>query len=471
MLVRLVVIIAAFLVVFCAIFVRPETSLDYIPIRYTMYKYELYDVFRRAAGKRFEKKWNREHPDRKIRTFYEPGASPYPPKVNAEVVAGTARDIFFVPDYFKYAKQGSLLNIQPYIEKNGDEDYFGEIYPILLEPHYIDGKLYAVPGNLNTEVLYYNKALFRDAGVPYPDETWTWETMLEAAKKLARRDEEGRLVQYGLTLSAPARTVVWNGGRFWSDDLNRCTINGPAAVEALQFQYDLIFKHRVSPEPKEVMTLSSADAFKRNRCAMFVGGRWWTAEFWKLSDVEFSVAPLPRSLRGLRRGYASYNVLGIYSQTKYPDICYEFLKFLCSPEQIHNLVVVGDSIPIRPAPKYNRYFLNEPRSDPGSNQAYLDVMADSVSMFSPYFRHPEVPQEEQNLAWTRVIDRVWLHEKTPKEALDECAARLQRTLERVRTPPQSVEPLPYAIGFGVLAVGGIGLGVFIRRRYRSAGEA
>ena len=463
MFVRIIAALAVVLIIFCVLFIRTEVSLDYIPIRYTMYKYEAYDVFRRAAGKKFEKKWNREHPDRKIKTFYEPISHPYPTKLNTNVVAGTVHDLFFVPDYFKYADQGTLLNLQEYIDKKNDRAYFDEIYPVLLEPLRYNNGLYALPGNLNTEVLFYNKGLFRKAGVPYPDKTWTWDTMAEAAKKLSVHDEDGNLVQYGLTMTDYRRSIVWNGGRIWSEDFNTCTINSPEAAEAVQFLYGLQFKHRVSPTPKDQKVLGGSQAFTSNRSAMLVGGRWWTAVFWKLSDVEFSVAPLPVSKRGLRRGMASYNVIGIYSQTRYPGIAYEFIKYLCSNEQIHNLVEVGDSIPLRYAPKYNEYFLNEPRSERGVNQAYLDVMKESVAHYSGNFINPEVPHQEQRQLLQIFMDPIWSHKVSIQEALDNSAKALQDKLGAIRNPPRQKSPVPYAIGLAILLAVGIPAGLRFRR--------
>ena len=72
MFIRIVLIVLLVVVLTCAIFVRSENGLDYTPICYTMYKYEKYDVFRRAHGQQFQVEWNKQHPDRPIRMFCEP---------------------------------------------------------------------------------------------------------------------------------------------------------------------------------------------------------------------------------------------------------------------------------------------------------------------------------------------------------------------------------------------------------------
>ena len=464
-LVRIALVVALVLVLICGLFVHSESRLDYIPIRFTMYKREKYDVFRRAAGKKFEAEWNEEHPDRQICVIYEPIGGNYPIKLSTEVVANTAQDIFIVPDYFKYASQGTLLDLTPHIEKNNDWDYLAEIYPSILESLKIDGHIYALPGNLNTDVLYYNRALFRKAGVPYPDETWDWDDMLAAAKQLTVRDEKGRPLQYGLV--GKSGTVGWvdyivqNGGRIWSEDGSKCVINSPEAAEAMRFVVDLSLKHHVTPTTMGELEFNVNEAFQTNRAAMLIGGRWLTAVFWELTDVDWSVAPLPISLQGLRRSPASFLVLGVYAKTHHPDIVYQFLKFFTQPEQNKFLVAVGDSIPLRWDEKYNVDFLNEPRSEPGANKAYLLAMQDAYTYLE--LAHPDVPDQELSTYMQRFMDLCYLGDMTPDEALMRVQERLQEKLEEYTAPPKTPPIWPYAVGFAALLTVGVPGGLWLRR--------
>ena len=68
----------------------------------------------------------------------------------------------------------------------------------IVELYQYDGKTYAIPKDYDTIGLWYNKALFDEAGVSYPDESWTWETMAEAAEKLTDKDKG----QYGFASPA-----------------------------------------------------------------------------------------------------------------------------------------------------------------------------------------------------------------------------------------------------------------------------
>ena len=50
-------------------------------------------------------------------------------------------------------------------------------------PPCYDGSVYGFPRDISVEVLYYNKDIFDEAGVAYPDDTWTWDDFLAAAER------------------------------------------------------------------------------------------------------------------------------------------------------------------------------------------------------------------------------------------------------------------------------------------------
>src|SRR5437588_657670 len=56
-----------------------------------------------------------------------------------------------------------------------------------------EGNQYAIPKDFDTVGLWYNKTMFDEAGLAYPDENWTWDDLYNAAKKLTKPDGS----QYG----------------------------------------------------------------------------------------------------------------------------------------------------------------------------------------------------------------------------------------------------------------------------------
>ena len=454
----------ALLVVCLALFVRTEAGTHVKRISYTMYKYELYDVFRRQSGVDFEKAWNGAHPDDPISVRYEPisGAN-YSVKLNAEAVAGTMQDIFIVPDFQEYVRRGVLLDLTPYVEKQKAQDYLAEIYPAQIDFHTVNGRLYGLPYNLNTRVLYYNRTLFDRDEMAYPTADWTWDDLLEAAKKLTKRDSHGRLIQQGLVAGDAEFWVLWNGGRYWNEAGTRSRINSPAAREALQFYHDLEFKYHVCPTPTELRDISGDVNFQNNRAAMLVGDRWWTAIFKNLSDVNWAVAPLPKSFAGRRPAYMSFISLGINSKSRHPEVAFAFLLRLTQPDQVKFLVDVGDSIPIRHGREANAEFLADPTRPPGENEAYLAGMDDPIVYWGHHSHSRHLSVEEQS----HIIRRFNEDFSRPNADIDALLGRLERELDQLyaeRTaPPKRPSLLAFMLGVAAV-VGGAAFALGLRAR-------
>ena len=95
-------------------------------------------------------------------------------KLQTTTVAGTAPDVFWInyPNFPKYFNSNTLLNLSPYIEKSTITNISN--YPASLMKKYTqNGAVYAIPEQFDTIILAYNKDLFDEAGIAYPDDTWT----------------------------------------------------------------------------------------------------------------------------------------------------------------------------------------------------------------------------------------------------------------------------------------------------------
>lgn len=139
------------------------------------------------------------------------------------------------------ALKGVLENVQPYIDAS--EAYQPEdVIEAFLEQGRYGDKLYAMPLQGTTQVLYYDKAAFEAAGIDAEEALNTWEGLVEAARKITRKDESGKTTYYGWE-------PMWgywnlmdiayaNGGKLLSDDGTQVLVNSPEWVEA----WDMIRK-------------------------------------------------------------------------------------------------------------------------------------------------------------------------------------------------------------------------------------
>lgn len=182
------------------------------------------------------------------------------------------------------------------------------------------GKLYAVPANIATLQLYYNKALFTKAGISTPPTTVA--EFQADAKQLTNGGN------FGLALADHETIQMWPVLQ-WLDgadivDAKGCAvIDSATSVKSLRTWADLVVKDKVSPVGK---TGAEADAlFSAGKAAMEINGPWAAAGYTK-AGVDFGVASIPAGEKGSVT-LASTVPLAISKATKHAKEAQEFLAF------------------------------------------------------------------------------------------------------------------------------------------------
>src|SRR5512135_236810 len=172
----------------------------------------------------------------------------YYTKLQTMIAGNTAPDLMWLSQEYvaNYADSGAIMDISSQIAKLSSmpaanlDDY----YPGSLAVAKYAGKLYSLPWIAQPVVLYYNPAMFQKAGINPPDESWTWDTFKEAAKKLTIKDASGNVTQYGTSFSGwpPIQMFIWQaGGEVIASDLKSCPIDSPEALQGEQFYKDIIY--------------------------------------------------------------------------------------------------------------------------------------------------------------------------------------------------------------------------------------
>ncbi len=106
-------------------------------------------------------------------------------KLQTQIASGQAPDSFELnyENFVTYAAAGKLLNLSKIAK--GDRSFRASIYyPRAYKVFQLRGRQYGLPETFSVVLLFYNKDLFRQAGVPLPKKTWKWKDELAAAKRL-----------------------------------------------------------------------------------------------------------------------------------------------------------------------------------------------------------------------------------------------------------------------------------------------
>ncbi len=150
----------------------------------------------------------------------------------------------------QFADRGYLLDLTPFIEKEGGQQYLAQWDPASLEVCKYKGKIYCLPDDNNPMVLMYNKELFKEAGLDPSKPPATWAEFLDYGKKLTRGD------RYGVGIIAARQEGLfmrfnpwpWGaGGEYLTPDEKRSAIDSPEFLEGFKFYVELFTKHKLVP--------------------------------------------------------------------------------------------------------------------------------------------------------------------------------------------------------------------------------
>ncbi len=272
---------------------------------------------------------------------------PYFDKLQVGLAGGSAPDVFAMdgPLFPDYQSRDVLLDLKPFIDRDAyDLTQLAE--QGVADFTTADGGQYGLPRDLNTIVMFYNKTMFDAAGIAYPDDTWDWAKLVEAAKQLTTADQWGFYTET-TDMENDWSSLVWQaGGDIMNADKTKTLLGTPEAATGIQFLQDLIWKEKVMPEPALFAELG--DAFEQGKAAMEANGTWLvpthTAAAAELG-FEFGIAPLPKGPAGR---FTSVNPTGavVYKGTKAPEAAWEFVKYLASPVAQEQLMQLHASLPV-----------------------------------------------------------------------------------------------------------------------------
>lgn len=201
--------------------------------------------------------------------------------LEAGAQGGEMPDVFWMHsnESQRYMSNEILLDLT---EKASDSELVDmSKYPEEIKELYTyDGKVYGIPKDIDTIALWYNKTMFDEAGVAYPDETWTWDTVVENAKKLTKEDGS----QYGIAIrndnnqEAYYNIVYDMGGAIISDDKKTSGYDDPNTIKAMQYIEKLI--QDGSMPSMETMSENNPDILlKSGKSAMSFHGSWMVSTF------------------------------------------------------------------------------------------------------------------------------------------------------------------------------------------------
>lgn len=285
------------------------------------------------------KEFKKAHPNVKINYQHIPGTQEdYNVKLISNLAAEKMPDVFYIhsDDFFAWADAGRLEDLTPYLEKSSIYEV-GKIWDKAMNVFRFDketkqvgtGALFGLPKDLGPWAMVYNKTLFQQKGVSFPDPKvpMTWDTFRETAKKLT--SGEGMNKVFGTANFTLEAAVYSNGADFLSADKKTVTVDTPAFAEAMQWVADLSLKDRVSPTPEEDSASGWFQRWVNGKVAMAWMGPWDQATFWDTVPFEWDVMPTPTAPKtGKGVSWLASAALCVSPTSKHKETAYALCEYL-----------------------------------------------------------------------------------------------------------------------------------------------
>jgi len=335
------------------------------------------------------------------------------------------------PSLFTLIDEDAIIAIEDLVTTDEERAWLKGFYPAFMENSTTGGKIYSVPFQRSTPVLYYNKEAFKKAGLDPNKPPATWDEMVEYGKKLTLKDASGKVTQWGVRIPSSGfpywlfqALCTENDTFLMNGDGNETYFDKPGAIEALQYMVDLSKKHKVmAPGVNEWGT--TPKAFFEGETAMMWTTTGNLTNVRKNAPFDFGVAMLPaKKRRGAGVGGGNFYIFK-GSSDEQNKASLEFLKWITAPEQAARWTIATGYI--------------APRADAWETQTMKDYVKDFppalVAKKQLEFATAEFSTHE-NLKVTKILNDALLAAitgtKTPEKSLQDAQKKAEKVLKAYR---------------------------------------
>ena len=314
-------------------------------------------------------------------------------KLKTRVAGNQTPDTFELnyENFVTYAAAGTLLDLNKASARDHGfkkSIYYGKAYDVFS----LGGKQYGVPSSFSTVVMFYNKDLFKQAGVATPTAKWDWSDEAAAAAQLKAKLPEGTYADFQPTQFWEFYKVLGQaGGQFLSADKKTATFNKQPGINALNW---LVSKttNGYTPTKAQMGTLADDAMFKAGKIAMYHSGIWLFDSF---KDVPFGwdIVVEPGGVTPGNHFFA--NAVVASAKTKYPYAAWKWAQFMTSdPAAVKIRLAANWEIPAISDKKALSLYLSKPL--PANRAAVFEALKNPVT--PPVIRQQNQMQDTVN-AW------------------------------------------------------------------------
>lgn len=382
-------------------------------------------------------------------------------KLLTSVAGGVPPDVMWVDRFevSQWAAFDALTPLDEYLPKYGvsSSQYIKQTWDEAIFPW--DEQLYALPWQTDVRLIFWNKDIFREAGLDPETFPVTWEDQLELNKKITKFDDKGNVerigfaVVEGLGANGGEWALGWaNGGEFMTDRSTKVTLNDPKLVETLEWLVEMTDASGGVEKAAAFQGTWGTEIqapFFTGKIAAMVHGDWTFESIARYApDLDFGVAPIYR--RDIYQEekelvpitFSGGHAFSIPKGAKNLDDAFEFISWITgiNGTRAHRKASLSFSQSMdRPwAPIIYAYQeANQESLDMLAEQPVSQAVKDGVKLsyeLLPYTRFRDrspvaLLMQREFLGHAR--DEALYHKKTPQQALDDATEVVQAELDRL----------------------------------------
>lgn len=291
-----------------------------------------------------------------IHVVYQPVPGTYETVLKTEYVAGDSADVVALNNGGQaspFIDSGDVIALNKYLKASGESPK--DFYPGTTSLFTYKGSIYAIPRDQDVLGLFYNKTMFRVAGIKHPPTTWA--QLIADAKKLTNPKKH----IYGLGIDPSeaywAEFVYQAGGTIFNPSMTKMTLNTPAALNGFT-TYVNLYRDHVAAQPTQVGSTWSGQSFGIGRVAMTIEGGWLISSMkadWP--KISFGVAALPKG--PVNADTVTFPVgWAVSKSAKNPQAAWDLVNYMTSRKTQPRWVTGTGALPTRVSLLHMAFYTN-----------------------------------------------------------------------------------------------------------------
>jgi sn-glycerol 3-phosphate transport system substrate-binding protein len=377
--------------------------------------------------------FEKENPGIKLHPIYSGSYQESIAKALTAVKSGDppVMSILLSTDMFTLIDEDAIIPFDDVMKTADDKTWLASFYPAFMENSQTGGKTWGIPFQRSTIVMFYNKDMFKDAGLDPNLPPQTWQQQVQFAQKLTKRDASGNVTQWGIQIPSSGfpywlfqALAIQNGVNLANQAGTETYYDKPEVIAALHYWVDLVNRYKVHPPGIVEWGTTPKDFFERKVAMM------WTTTG-NLTNVkanakfDFGVAMLASNKqRGSPTGGGNFYIFK-KSTPAQREAALKFIKWSTTPERAAQWGIDTGYVAVRPdaweTPAMKQYVASFPPAAVARDQL-------------PYAKAELSTHDNQRVtkALNDALQAVLTGTKTPEVALKDAQREADRLLKPFR---------------------------------------